>query len=100
MVHAISQDHGHDIDMHGYLSGSAAEEPADNELIMVERWSRTPTLAAKVFFSRIGRSYSERGMLSEGMAVSDSSCSNAVVAVYRCTSTSISDSANKLLISG
>ena len=34
------------------------------------------------------------------MAVSDSSCSNAVVAVHRCTSTSISDAANKLLISG
>ena len=34
------------------------------------------------------------------MAVSDSSCSSAVVAVHRFTSTSISDSANKLLISG
>ena len=37
MVHAISQDHGHDIDMHGYLSGSGAEEPSDTRLSLVEK---------------------------------------------------------------
>ena len=34
------------------------------------------------------------------MAESDSSCSSAVVAVHRFTSTTISDSASKLLMSG
>ena len=40
------------------------------------------------------------GGLSRGMHVSDSSGTSALVAVHRFTSTSISDSANKLLISG
>ena len=39
------------------------------------------------------------GQLSRGAAESDSSCSSAVVAVHRFTSTIISDSASKLLMS-
>ena len=37
MVHPIWHDHGHDIDMHIYLSGSSSEKPSHTELSTVEK---------------------------------------------------------------
>ena len=83
-----------------YLSGSSAEEPSHQRHIWLRRRSRASAEKANLVLKPFDADILRAGRLSRGMAVSDSSCSNAVVALHRCTSTSISDSANKLLISG
>ena len=83
-----------------YLSGSSTEEPSHQRRIWLRSWSRTPAEQANLVLKPLDADILRAGRLSRGMAVSDSSCGSAVVAVHRFTSTSISDSANKLLISG
>ena len=100
MVRPIWHDHGHDIDMQIYLSGSSAEEPSHRRHIWLRRRSRTPAEKANLVLKPLDADILRAGRLSRGMAVSDSSCGSAVVAVHRFTSTTKSDSAKKLLMSG
>ena len=100
MVHEMLHDHGHDIDMHIYLSGSSAEEPSHQRHIWLRRRSRTPASDDNLVWHSHDAHVLRAGGLSRGMAVSGSSCGRAVVAVHRLTSTTTSVSASRLLMSG
>ena len=81
-----------------YLSGSSEEEPTHHLKIRRKKAEPDARRQSGASWPAFDADLLRVGRLSPGMAVSHSSCSRAVVAGHRFTSTSMRDSESKLLM--
>ena len=72
--------------MQFYLTGSSTEEPTHRQIIRQQKAEPDARRKIGARWAAFVQKILRVGRLSPGMAVSDSSCSRAVVAVHRFTS--------------